>query len=212
MAAVFSQLMEPDEIEAGIHEMFVRRRALKRLTLPRYGLLDHTVFDDALQQEYGSATIEDGWKPYFAVATDLSTYAMRVIRTGPAWQAVRASCAIPGVLPPFIDDEGHMLVDGGVVDNVPIAVMNSLKTGPNVVVDLRPLSHPIYNFSYQSIPGRWELLARTINPLLRQNCRTVPDRRALSSGACFVTSATSRTPPIRKTSFFARRRFPDRVS
>jgi NTE family protein len=174
MAAAFSQLMEPDEIEAGIHEMLVRRRALKRLTLPLYGLLDHTVLDDALQQGYGSATIEDGWKPYFAVATDLSTYAMRVIRTGPTWQAVRASCAIPGVLPPFIDDEGHMLVDGGVVDNVPIAVMNSLKTGPNVVVDLRPLNHRIYNFSYQSIPGRWELLARMINPLLRQKLPRCP--------------------------------------
>lgn len=174
MAAAFSQLMKPDDIEAAIHEMLVRRRALKRLTFPRYGLLDHTVLDDALQQTYGSATIEDGWKPYFAVATDLSTYTMRVIRSGPTWQAVRASCAIPGVLPPFIDDEGHMLVDGGVVDNVPIAVMNSLKTGPNVVVDLRPLNHIIYNFSYQSIPGRLELIARMINPLLRQKLPHCP--------------------------------------
>ena len=174
MAAAFSQLAEPDEIEAGVHEIFVRRRALKRLTFPRYGLLDHTVLDEALQQAYGSAAIEDVWKPYFAVATDLSTYVMRVIRTGPIWEAIRASCAIPGVLPPFFDDEGHMLVDGGVVDNVPVTIMNSLKSGPNVVVDLRPLDHHVYDFGYLSIPGRWELLARMITPLLRQKLPRCP--------------------------------------
>lgn len=174
MAAAFSMLTEPDEIEAGVHEIFVRRRALRRLTIPRYGLLDHTVLDEALQQVYGSAVIEDVWKPFFAVATDLSADAMRVIRTGPIWEAIRASSAIPGVLPPFFDTEGHMLVDGGVVDNVPIAIMNSLKSGPNAVVDLRPLDHRVYDFGYLSIPGRWELLARMVNPLVWQNLPRCP--------------------------------------
>jgi len=127
MTAAFSLLLSPEEIEARMHDIFVHSRALKRWTLPYYGLLDHIALDDALRRHYGEVLIEDLWKPYFAVATDLSTFSPRVFRTGKLWQAVRASCAIPGVLPPFFDDEGHMLVDGGVADNVPVEFMNSLK-------------------------------------------------------------------------------------
>jgi NTE family protein len=163
MAGTFSLLMEPDAINAATQEMFVRRRALKRFTFPRYGLLDHKVFDEELRTRYGDGAIEDAWKPYFAVATDLSTYSMRVMREGPLWQAIRASCAIPGVLPPFFDEAGHMLVDGGVIDNLPAAAMNSLKTGPNLIVDLRPLDHCIFNFDYHSIPGRRQILGRMFN-------------------------------------------------
>ncbi len=186
MAASFSTLMEPHETEAGIHEMFVRRRAFKRLTLPRYGLLDHTVLDHALQAQFGSATIADVWKPFFAVATDLSTYAMRVIWTGPLWQAIRASCAMPGVLPPFFDAEGHMLVDGGIVDNVPVAAMKSLKTGPNIVVDLRPLNERIYDVDYRSIPGRWELLAQLTNPFARRKLPRCPGPASVVQRSMFA--------------------------
>lgn len=165
MTAAFARLATPEDVEAGVHEMFVRRGALKRLALPIYGLLDHTVLDEALQQLFGPTAIEDLWKPYFAVATDLSTYSTRIIRKGPVWEAIRASCAIPGVLPPFFDKDGHMLVDGGVVDNVPARIMNALKSGPNVVVDLAPRGRSLYGAVYPSIPGRWALLARLLNPL-----------------------------------------------
>lgn len=164
MAAAFSLMAEPEDIEASTQEIFVRRRALKRFTLPRYGFLDHTALDEALRQRFGQARIEDLWIPYFAVATDLSNYSMRIMRSGLLWQAIRASCAIPGVLPPFYDEAGHMLVDGGVADNVPVAAMKSLKSGPNVVVDLRPRNQRLFQVDYQSIPGRWTLLARLANP------------------------------------------------
>ena len=164
MAAAFSLLMEPDDIKAAMREMFVRRRALKRVTFPVYGLLDHRVFDEQLRLRYGVGAIQDLWKPYYALAADLSTYAMRVMREGPLWQAIRASCAIPGVLPPFFDDAGHMLVDGGVMDNVPVTAMISLKSGPNLVVDLRPREHCVFDVRYDSIPGPGELLARAFNP------------------------------------------------
>ncbi len=162
MAVNLALLWEPDEIRAATHELFVRRAALKRFTIPRYGLLDHGVVDDGLQHAYPGA-MEDVWRPCFAVATDLSNYTMRIMRQGPVWEAVRATCAIPGVLPPFFDEAGHMLVDGGVVDNVPVGAMESLKSGPNLVVDLRPLTHRVYPFKYHAIPRRRELIARTLN-------------------------------------------------
>jgi len=164
MAATFSLLMEPEAIKAETQQMFVERAALKRFTIPRYGLLDHEVFDRELRQRYGIHPIEDMWKPYFAVATDLSTYSMRVMREGPLWEAIRASCAIPAVLPPFFDAAGHMLVDGAVMDNVPIAAMMSLKSGPNLVVDLRPPNHLLFSFGYDAIPGRRALIGRLLMP------------------------------------------------
>ncbi len=169
MAAPFSLLKEPEDIKAQTQEMFVERAALKRFNIPRYGLLDHEVFDQELRQRYGAHPIEDMWKPYFAVATDLSTYSMRVIRQGALWEAIRASSAIPGVLPPFFDTEGHMLVDGEVVDNVPTAVMTSLKSGPNLVVDLRPKNHCFFNFGYATIPGRRALIGRLLTPWSRKD-------------------------------------------
>jgi NTE family protein len=131
--------------------------------LPRYGLLDHRALEDELERK-NPGDIEDLWRPFFAVAADLSTDTLRVIREGLLWQAIRASCSMPGVLPPFIDDAGHMLVDGGVRDNLPVGAMNSLKSGPNLVIDLQPAKNQLFNFSYRSIPGRGELIVHMLNP------------------------------------------------
>jgi NTE family protein len=61
-----------------------------------------------------------------------------------------------------------MLVDGGVVDNVPTRVMASLKSGPNLVVDVRPLTHRFFEVSYDAIPGRATLLWRLASPWTRK--------------------------------------------
>ena len=74
-------------LKSALHEIFVQRRALSRLTLPRYGLLDHRILEDELQKR-NRGDIEDLWRPYFAVAADLSTDTLRVMREGPLWQAI----------------------------------------------------------------------------------------------------------------------------
>jgi NTE family protein len=85
-------------------------------------LLDHKAFDRALADQYGSdCRVEDCWRPFGAIATNLSTHNLELIRLGLLWQAVRASSAIPGLLPPFYTPEGAMLVDGCLIDNVPLA-------------------------------------------------------------------------------------------
>ncbi len=74
--------------------------------------------------------------PIFAVATvlDGSAQGPYLIRRGPFWKAVRASGSLPAVLPPVFTDDGRMLVDGGVIDNIPLRSMKTLKAGPNLVV------------------------------------------------------------------------------
>jgi NTE family protein len=71
-------------------------------------------------------------------------------------------------------EDGRMLVDGGVIDNIPLAPMKALKSGPNLVVHFAvPAAQP-YNIKYESIPGRRQLLARMFNPFARERLPDVP--------------------------------------
>jgi NTE family protein len=166
--AAFALERTPDEIDRAIHEMFVTDRALERYTWPRYSLFDHTNFDRALIRSFGGINIEDLWIPYFAISTDLSSYERHCHRRGELWAAVRATASIPVVLPPFYTDEGHMLVDGCLLDNVPIAAMHQMKSGPNIVVSLRVPRLECFDVRYSALPSRGNLLRRIINPLRRQ--------------------------------------------
>lgn len=136
MAAAVARGLTPEETLDQMEAMFVTARAMKRLTLPVHSLLDPRVFDAELQARYGTLAIEDLPLNLFAVSTSLTHNALHVHRRGVLWEAVRASGSLPTILPPMITDEGEVLVDGGVLDNIPVATMRGLKTGPNIVVPL----------------------------------------------------------------------------
>lgn len=183
MAAAFAEGIAPDDIEARVHRMFIDGNALSRYTLPRYGLIDHTHFDAHLKCEYGNIRIEDLWKPYFAVAVDLTDTSLVVLRDGPVWQAIRASAAIPGVLPPYYTRDGRTLVDGSVMANVPIEAMHALKLGPNVVVSFKPPTCAQDPIDYDALPGRRELLWNTFTPFTNSQVPVAP-----SAGTVLVRS------------------------
>lgn len=165
MLAGFAFLSEHEALTAGTDDIFVKRRSFKRPTWPRYAFLDHKVFDDALANAYGHETrIEDCWKLYFAIATNLSANRMEVIRSGLLWQAVRASSAVPCALPPFFTEDGTMLVDGGIMDDAPLAPMKAIKDGPNLVVHFGRPGDRRFDVAYDDLPGRGRLLRSLLNP------------------------------------------------
>jgi NTE family protein len=174
MTAALAYGLDPERVDDGTHNIFVRSRAFRRPTLPRFGLIDHKVFDRALRAEYGDVAIEDLWKPFFAVSSNLSDHKPRIHRQGLVWHAVRASGSVPGVLPPFFTNEGEMLVDGALMDNVPLSPMKALKTGPNVVVTLGVDASTTYTVDYDSIPGPRELVVALLNPFSRRRLPQVP--------------------------------------
>lgn len=162
MVAGLARAVGPDEMERRTHEIFVERRAMRRWTWPKYSLLDHTAFDQALAEHFTSVDIEDLGMPYFAVATNLTTNKAHVLSRGPLWEAVRASASIPAMLPPRYTENGEMLVDGAVSSNVPLATMLEMKSGPNVVVDFDahdPVRQPT---GQRQLPARGELLVRVL--------------------------------------------------
>src|SRR5713226_910916 len=175
MAAGFAKNLAAEDLERGTHEIFVRSRSFRRPTWPRYALLDHKAFDRALAHQYGhDCRIEDCWRPFAAVATNLSTHNLELIRSGRLWQAVRASSAIPGLLPPFYTPEGAMLVDGCLIDNVPLASMHQLKSGPNLVVHFGEPAAEMFDVDYAALPGRLELVAAMLMPFRRKLLPAAP--------------------------------------
>ena len=175
MAAGFAKNYEAEDLERGAHDIFVRSRSFRRPTWPRYALLDHKAFDRALAEQYGpSCRIEDCWRPFAAVATNLSTHNLELIRSGLLWQAVRASSAIPGLLPPFYTRDGAMLVDGCLIDNVPLAPMHQLKSGPNLVVHFGEPAAEMFKVEYAALPGRLELAAAMLMPFRRKLLPAAP--------------------------------------
>jgi NTE family protein len=143
-------------------DIFITRKAMRRWTWPRYGLLDHVAFDRALAHHFTSVDIEDLDVPFFAVATNLTRKAVECIRRGPLWVAVRASAAIPAMLPPVFNAAGEMMVDGCVMENTPIKTIRALKTGPNVVIDFASPELERQILDTSSLPARWEMIGRVL--------------------------------------------------
>jgi len=81
------------------------------------------------------ANIEGLKIPFAAVATDLNRGTRVVLDRGPLARAIRASCAIPGVFQP-VEFQGRLLVDGGTVDNLPVAVAREKGADIVIAVDI----------------------------------------------------------------------------
>ena len=174
MMAGFAMGLDPEQVDRGTHNIFIKSRAFRRPTLPHFALLDHKAFDRALRVEYGDVLIEDLWLPFFALSTNLSSHQAHVHRRGTLWQAVRASGSIPGILPPFFTTDGDMLVDGAIMNNLPLEQMKEVKTGPNVVVSFGLSGPQKYHIDYDRIPGASELAISMLNPFGRARLQKVP--------------------------------------
>lgn len=174
MAAAFLLNGDPVAMEAVVHDIFVTNKAMRRYTWPRYSLLDHAHFDAQLRANFGSGDIEDLWLPYFAVSANLSRFSLNVHRSGPLWLAIRASSAIPVLLPPVYTAEGEMLADGCLIDNVPVATMHELKSGPNLVVAFELPELQRFAVDYAALPSRGELIRLALNPLARGSLPDAP--------------------------------------
>ena len=185
MAAGLSAGLDPDEILDRTEESFIKNRAMRRVTIPIHSILDHRAYDAALQRNYGARRIEDLPVNWFAVSASLTHNRMRIHRSGLLWEAVRASTAIPGILPPFITKEGDMLVDGALVDNVPVNVMRALKLGPNVVVLFRRPGEARVAGGYASTPSRGALLR---NLIFRRRRSDYPSMLSIIMRGMFLSS------------------------
>ena len=110
--------------------------------------------------------IEDTWKSYYCVATNYSQVREQVLRRGPLLDAVMASIAIPGALPP-VASGGDLLCDGGTFNNFPVDVMRGMRgVGRVIGVDLSVSKPP--RVEHEVVPGTWALLLDRLRPRARR--------------------------------------------
>ncbi len=107
------------------------------VTLPTTSLIAGKRVAQSLINETAGWDIEDYWLPFYCVSTNLTTARSVIHRLGNSVRAIRASLSIPGVLPP-VSEGGELLVDGGVLNNLPINVMRELNpSGIIIAVDVQ---------------------------------------------------------------------------
>ena len=102
-------------------------RALARLFIAfrRPAVVDTDRIEEGLKALFGEARLEESPIPLALQAADLLTGEAVVLREGPVWKAVLASMAIPGLFPP-VALMGRLLVDGDVVEKVPVRAAKAL--------------------------------------------------------------------------------------
>jgi NTE family protein len=118
-----------------IKRTFVETNPLSDYTFPLVALTSGRKVSRLLQQEFGSVHIEDLLIPYFCVSANLTTGHSSVHRGGELWRWLRASVAIPGVLPPVFH-KGEVFVDGATINNLPVDIMREIGRGPVIGVDV----------------------------------------------------------------------------
>ncbi len=135
MAAAAALEWSDEEFYARMHRAFVESNPLDDYTVPVVALTRGRKVSERLREHFGEARLEDLWRPFFAVASNLTAGGLAVQRQGLLWRALRASIAIPGLLPPVIDG-GAVLADGAVMNNLPTDVMSAMRRGPVIGVDV----------------------------------------------------------------------------
>ena len=136
-------------------------------TLPLVAITSSNNVMKINQHGCGENLIEDLWCPYFCVSTSLSTASVRVHQRGSMWRAIRASMSIPGIFVPVVED-GDVLVDGGIMDNFPVAVMQKLaETNRIIGVDVVPYRERRRVYDIDTSISGWRVLFNKLNPFSR---------------------------------------------
>jgi len=105
------------------------------VVLPKSGLIDGKKVAGFVRNHLSEMNIEELPIPFCAVSTDLNTGDEVVIREGDIIEAVRASISIPGIFTP-VRNNGRILVDGGLVNPVPVSVAREMGADFVIAVDL----------------------------------------------------------------------------
>src|SRR5262249_9439595 len=112
---------------------------------PIISLVRSLRLDRMAQQIWGEASIEDLWFNFFCVSCNLSTSEILIHELGSLWKAIRASASLPGVFVPVLE-AGSILVDGGIVNNLPGDIMRDRSCSRVLVVDVGSEQEFTYKF------------------------------------------------------------------
>ncbi len=173
IAALWARGLTPREMVSVCRDLFVDHNPLSDFTLPRVSLIRGKRFFAAMRELFGDQRIEDLWRPYYCVSTNLTEGNQHVHTDGDLATWLAASMCIPGVAPP-VGWRGNLHADGGIVNNLPTDVMHSRGRGPVLACSVNtagtvhcqgfegPDTAVLYNWPLDTPrPTLFEILTRT---------------------------------------------------
>ena len=146
-----------EELTDRFRASFVDAKPLRDYTLPFVSLVSGRKVTRLLQRAFADVTIEDLPLDFFCVSSNLTTGHSEVHRRGELWRWLRASIAIPGVLPPVVH-KGEILVDGGTMNNLPVDAMRELGRGPVIGCDVGADRAFTTDMDEVDVPLPWQLM------------------------------------------------------
>ncbi|MBI5947439.1 MAG: patatin-like phospholipase family protein [Chloroflexi bacterium] len=138
------------------------------LTLPMVSFFQTRKLTSLLRKHTENLRIEDLWRPFFCISTSLTRAEPVVHSEGPLWRAARASSAIPGLFAPVTGANGDLLVDGGIMNNVPVDSMRAAcERGPVIAINLSPQVEHSDDYRLGPSVSGWRILWSRLNPLVK---------------------------------------------
>lgn len=129
------------------------------LTYPTVSYTTGHEFNRGIFKTFGQSQIEDFWLEYYCNTTNISKSRNEIHTSGYVWRYVRASMSLAGLIPPFCD-EGNMLLDGGYIDNLTVAHMQSLGADLIFAIDVGSLDDDTPQAFGDSLSGFWAAMNR----------------------------------------------------
>jgi predicted acylesterase/phospholipase RssA/CRP-like cAMP-binding protein len=177
-----------------LNRQIIALKPFQEYTVPMIAMLKTKRITESALMSFGDTRIEDLWLPYFAVSSNLTTAEMVVHETGPLWEATRASGSLPGIAVPVVSGQ-HLLVDGGVVNNLPGDVMrNKCGGGPVIAVNVSPEEE--VGIGAGGFPSPWKILWSRVLPFRKKI--TVPGMLDILMRTTMLASA-SRTTQVKNS-------------
>ncbi len=144
-------------------EIFVEGNPYRDLTLPFVSILSGRRTRALLEVAFSDLEIEDLWLSWFAVSANLTTAQQVIHRRGMVGPAVFASMAVPGVVAPAVS-AGELLVDGGLLNNLPGDVARRLWGGRVITVDVSSETEKRFTSATPELPSASSILKRRLSP------------------------------------------------
>jgi predicted acylesterase/phospholipase RssA len=132
--------MNAAAVDAHIYEYLVRHNTTGDYTLPSKGLIRGRRTEAALDSAFGGRLVEELPKQFRCISVDLLARRAVVHRRGRLADVVNCSLRVPGLYAPTVYD-GTVHVDGGVLDNLPVAALDG-QEGPLIAVSIRTGGEP----------------------------------------------------------------------
>lgn len=190
MGALYAQETDLTRVTQLAREWSLTMNSLWRqildLTYPVTAMFTGAAFNKTIHDVFGERQIEDLWLPYFAVTTDITSSAPRVHRQGSLWRYVRSSMSLSGYLPPLCDPiDGHLLLDGGYVNNLPADVMHDVMR-PKTIIAIDVGSQDETDLTdYGDTLNGWWLLWNRWNPFCQS--LKVPSLPEIQSRLAYIS-------------------------